>query len=143
MMRYGTRFRLPLSPVTVPIKNGEAVREGRLAGTVLLVEDNMIIALEAEDMLLALGANSVLVASNVAEALRLLTLETTSFALLDVNLGVETSWPVASRLRELGVHYAFATGYSDQLDVPIEHRSVPMVAKPYTSESLARVFVKQ
>ena len=47
------------------------------------------------------------------------------------------------RLRELGVHYAFATGYSDELDVPIEHRSVPIVVKPYTSESLSRVFVKQ
>ncbi len=121
----------------VPHGNAQEVREARLAGTVLLVEDNMIIALEAEDMLLALGAGNVLVASNVAEALRLLKIETPSFALLDVNLGLEMSWPIASRLRELGVRYAFATGYSDQILVPLEHRSAPMVTKPYTKNSLS------
>ena len=125
-------------PMPVPLGNGQAVRAARLAGTVLLVEDNMIIALEAEDTLLALGAGNVLVASNVAEALRLMTIETPSFALLDVNLGSEMSWPIASRLRELGVRYAFATGYSDHFDVPLEHRSVPMITKPYTRDSLAR-----
>ena len=118
--------------------NAEAVREVRLAGTVLLVEDNMIIALEAEDTLLALGAGNVLVASSVAEALRLLTVDTPGFALLDINLGGEMSWPIASRLRELGVRYAFATGYSDQIDIPLEHRSAPMVTKPYTRDSLSR-----
>ena len=122
----------------VPLGAGVAVREAWLADTVLLVEDNMIIALEAEDMLLALGASHVLVASNVAEALRLLTIELPSFALLDVNLGSETSWPIASRLRELGVRYAFATGYSSQIDIPLEHRSVPIITKPYTKDSLSR-----
>ena len=122
----------------MPFGNGQAVRETKLAGTVLLVEDNMIIALEAEDMLAALGADDVLVASNVAEALRLLTIETPSFALLDINLGSETSWPIASRLRELGVRYAFATGYNDGIDTPIEHRSAPLVTKPYTKDSLSR-----
>ena len=124
--------------LSVPFGNGQAVREAKLAGTVLLVEDNMIIALEAEDMLAALGADDVLVASNVAEALRLLTIETPSFALLDINLGSETSWPIASRLRELGVRYAFATGYNDGIDTPMEHRSAPLVTKPYTKDSLSR-----
>ena len=122
----------------LPLDNGPAMREVRLTDTVLLVEDNMIIALEAEDMLRALGADRVFVASNVSDALRLLTLETPSFALLDVNLGNEMSWPIALRLRELGVPYAFATGYSNQIDIPLEHRSAPIVTKPYTRDSLSR-----
>lgn len=106
--------------VATPVLAEGATPSGRLAGTVLLVEDNIIIALEAEDVLLSLGADSVVVASGVTEALRLLALETPSFALLDINLGAEMSWPIASRLRELGVRYAFATGYGDDIDFPLE-----------------------
>ena len=126
-------------PSTALVKSGEPKPETRLAGTVLLVEDNMIIALEAEDLLMTLGADSVLVASNVAEALRLLAIETPTFALLDINLGIEMSWPIALRLRELGVRYAFATGYGDAIDVPIELRPASIVAKPYTKDSISRM----
>ena len=109
----------------------------RLTGTVMMVEDNVIIALEAEDMLIALAAENALVASSVADALRLLSIETPTFALLDVNLGIDTSWPIASRLRELGVHYVFATGYGDGIEPPLEHRHAPVITKPYTEESIA------
>lgn len=111
--------------------------ESRLSGLVLVVEDNMIIALEVEDMLLSLGATHVSVASNVAAALRLLDLETPTFALLDLNLGREMSWPVAARLRELNIPHIFATGYGDGLEYPLEHRSTPSLTKPYTSETIA------
>jgi light-regulated signal transduction histidine kinase (bacteriophytochrome) len=112
---------------------------GRLAGTVLLVEDNIIIALGAEDVLIELGADKVLVASGVGEALRLLAVQTPSFALLDINLGIEMSWPVASRLRELGVRYAFATGYGEDIEFPVEHAHASVIAKPYTKDAIARV----
>ena len=125
-------------PSTALVKSGEAKPEARLAGTVLLVEDNMIIALEAEDLLMTLGADSVLVASNVAEALRLLAIETPTFALLDINLGTEMSWPIALRLHELGIRYAFATGYGDAIIVPIELSKASIVAKPYTRDSISR-----
>ena len=125
------------TPIPAVMVHEEGLAD-RLSGTVLLVEDNIIIALEAEDMLLALGAESVLVASNVADALRLLTIEKPSFALLDINLGSETSWPVAARLRELGVRYVFATGYGDGIDFPLEHRQVAVVSKPYSKETIAQ-----
>jgi len=111
----------------------------RLAGTALLVEDNIIIALEAEDMLLELGAKRVMVAKNVAEALQMLENEIPNFALLDINLGTGMSWLVASRLRELGVPYVFATGYGDSIELPLEHRQVPVIAKPYSANTIARI----
>ena len=111
-----------------------------LSGLVLAVEDNVLIALDVEDVLIGLGAERVVVASNVAEALHLIDLEIPSFALLDINLGRETSWPIATRLRSLGVHYVFATGYGDGIDYPAEHRQTAVITKPYTSTSIARAF---
>ncbi len=112
----------------------------RLSGLVLAVEDNVLIALDVEDVLIALGATRVVVASNVTEALRLIELETPSFALLDVNLGRETSWPIATRLRSLGVPHVFATGYGDNIDYPMEHRLTRVITKPYTTASIAQAF---
>ena len=112
----------------------------RLTGLVLAVEDNVLIALDVEGVLLQLGAERVVVASNVNEALRLIDLETPSFALLDINLGRETSWRIASRLQSLGVPHIFATGYGDGIDYPPEHRLTAVITKPYTSDSIARAF---
>lgn len=117
----------------------DKTQPARLNGVALLVEDNLIIALEGEDMLMSLGAERVLVASSVAEAMRLLESETPAFALLDVNLGNEMSWQIASKLRQLGVRYAFATGYGDGIDCPLEHRQTPVVAKPYSRDTIARI----
>ena len=111
----------------------------RLSGAVLLVEDNIIIAMGTEELLMTLGADNVLVAGSVATALQLLETETPTFALLDINLGAEMSWPVATRLRELGVPYVFGTGYGDGIDYPLEHRSTASLTKPYSLGSLAAV----
>jgi light-regulated signal transduction histidine kinase (bacteriophytochrome)/CheY-like chemotaxis protein len=108
-----------------------------LSGTVLLVEDNMVIALDAEDMLRKLGAARVEVASRATEALRLIDVERPSFALLDVNLGEETSFAVADRLRALGVPHVFATGYGEEAALPPEHAGTPVLKKPYSLDALA------
>lgn len=124
------------TPLALPVSVREKVAQSWIRGVALLVEDNIIIALEAEQLLIDLGAESVLVASSVEEALRLLESETLGFALLDINLGTETSWPIAERLRQLGVRFIFATGYGDTIDFPIEHRQVPIATKPYSKASI-------
>ena len=125
-------------PVAAPLPGAPS----RLTGLVLAVEDNVLIALDVEDVLIGLGAERVVIASTVTEALRLINLETPSFALLDINLGRERSWPIASRLQSLGVPHVFATGYGDGIDYPVEHRFTPVITKPYTSASIARAFNK-
>jgi two-component sensor histidine kinase len=70
---------------------------------VLLVEDNIIIALDAEEMLRGLGIKSVRIASSVTEALRLIEAHPPDFALLDVNLGEETSFEVAENLSKKNI----------------------------------------
>ena len=78
---------------------------------VLVVEDESAVLMLMEDMLSDLGVCEVVSAMGLAEALPLAqTLELT-FAVLDVNLGEERSFPVAQALRARGVPFFFATGY--------------------------------
>ncbi|KQP96074.1 HWE histidine kinase domain-containing protein [Methylobacterium sp. Leaf117] len=109
-----------------------------LSGTVLVVEDNMIIALEAEEILASLGASAVDMAGSVHEALRQIEAARPSFALLDVNLGSETSLPVARRLLASGIPFVFATGYGESFRIPPELGAVMMIKKPYTADTLRR-----
>jgi len=124
----------------IPLAPPPAEAPSRLSGLILAVEDNVLIALDVEDVLIGLGADRVVIASTVTEALRLIDLQTPDFALLDVNLGQETSWPIAARLRLLGVHHVFATGYGNGIEYPVEHRSTVVITKPYTSASIAQAF---
>lgn len=109
-----------------------------LQGRALLVEDSLIIAMDAEDVLVKLGASSVSVASTVVEALAEVERGALSFAVLDVNLGSETSLPIAEKLLEIGVPFVMATGYGDRLNLPDKLRDVIVVQKPYSHGALSR-----
>jgi light-regulated signal transduction histidine kinase (bacteriophytochrome)/CheY-like chemotaxis protein len=111
----------------------------RLSGAVLLVEDNIIIALDAEEMLAKMGATQVDVAGSVADALASIGTHRPDFAVLDVNLGGETSFAVASRLQILGIPHVFATGYGEDVAFPPEHAGTPVAKKPYSVASLQAV----
>jgi len=111
----------------------------QIPGDVLLVEDNFIIALDAEDALRRVGAREVRTASNVVAALELIDERWPDFAVLDVNLGLETSFEIANRLLMLGVPFAFMTGYGESESFPDEFAHVPRIRKPFTHQSLAAV----
>jgi light-regulated signal transduction histidine kinase (bacteriophytochrome)/CheY-like chemotaxis protein len=106
---------------------------------VLVVEDNMIIALDAEAMVRKLGVASVRLASNTREAFDLIAERRPDFALLDVNLGNETSFAIAGRLIGLGVPFAFASGYGEQVAFPEAVAAMPRLRKPYALETLREV----
>jgi len=106
--------------------------------TVLLVEDSLIIALDAEDIVGRLGADSVSPAATVEAALELIEAARPTVAMLDINLGDRTSYPIADRLMELNVPFLFATGYGEQANLPMDHRGRLVVQKPYTLENVAR-----
>jgi CheY-like chemotaxis protein len=106
--------------------------------TVLLVEDSLIIALDAEDILRRLGALDVTTAASVAQGLKAIDDAMPSLAILDVNLGDHMSFAVADRLNELGIPFLFATGYGEQAQLPGEHEDRMVLQKPYTLENMAR-----
>ncbi|MDF0596079.1 HWE histidine kinase domain-containing protein [Psychromarinibacter halotolerans] len=113
------------------------VSDAKFEGTALVVEDNMIIAMDAADMLEHLGASSVRTVASVADALHAIEDAQPTFALVDVNLGDETSLPVAERCKELGVKFVLATGYGASDDIIEAYPGVPILKKPYTIEHIA------
>lgn len=105
---------------------------------VLLVEDQVLIAMDAEMMLADVGIENVVTASSSADALNRLKTFTPAIAILDINLGRDTSVPVAEELARLGIPFVFATGYDDRSIVPEGFADVPVVRKPYDASALIR-----
>ena len=104
--------------------------------TVLVVEDETMIALLIEDMLLELGCREVWHASSVADAITRLADRRPDIAMLDVNLNRELVYPVAAWLQGAGIPFLFATGYGGAM-VPEEVAAHPLLHKPFTVETLA------
>jgi CheY-like chemotaxis protein len=105
---------------------------------VLVVEDELLIALALEDILSALDFDVRGPFARVDEALALARAEQFDGALLDVNIRGELVYPVADELLSRGVPVIFCSGYSDSTIMPARFRSVPQIAKPYDDESLLR-----
>ncbi len=108
----------------------------------LVVEDNLFIALDVEDMLRALGATTIEVVRSVAEALAAIAERPFSFALLDVNLGDETSLPIARALQIAKIPFAFGTGYGEALAMADIVMDVPVLSKPYHRAALTEILIQ-
>ena len=95
----------------------------------------MFIAMLVEDILFAAGYR-VHKAARVDKALAFLaTHERVEAALLDINLNGEEVFPVARRLREMGVPFVFASGYGRD-GLPSEFSKSEVLQKPYLPETL-------
>jgi len=115
-------------------------RNAQSAPRFLLLEDEALVSMLIEDVLTDLGCEIAAVVTNVADALAFLQSHDQSIdaAILDVNLGGETAYPVAAALTERCVPFAFATGYG-QDGVLREYAEAPVVAKPFDEAALKQV----
>ncbi len=104
---------------------------------ILVVEDEALIVMMLEDILGELGYAVSSTAQSVDEAMTALAEGAFDAVILDVNLGEERSWPVATLLMERGIPFVLSTGGSMN-DTPTEFAGVPSVRKPYTFEDLQR-----
>jgi light-regulated signal transduction histidine kinase (bacteriophytochrome) len=112
---------------------------GDIPDHVLVVEDSMIIAMDTEDNLRALGVKTVTTASSVAAALQSIERDEPAFAVLDYNLGNESSDAVAARLHQIGVPFVLATGYGELADKLDEHGAMGLLKKPYGKTELSEI----
>jgi CheY-like chemotaxis protein len=104
---------------------------------VLVVEDDTMISMMVENMLDDLGCLVVGPAAGLAEALALASGEVSiDAALLDVNLGGQSVFPVADRLRARGVPMVFTTGYGDDA-LREADKDCAILRKPYRVNDLA------
>ncbi|HEX9963992.1 MAG TPA: response regulator [Allosphingosinicella sp.] len=105
------------------------------ARSILIVEDEPLIAMMLEDFLDSLGHTVAGTCDTVAEALDRVGKGGFDIAIIDVNLNGERVWPVADRLAAQGVPYILATGGHIEPPPP-EHAGVPVLSKPFTLDAI-------
>ena len=103
---------------------------------VLIVEDDLIIALDFEETILGFGVKTVRTAASVARALKMIADRAPDFALLDVALVHEKSFAIAERLDALKIPFVFVTGYGPKAAFPAAFADRPTLEKPYSADAL-------
>lgn len=105
--------------------------------TVLVVEDEFLIAMDVQDMLESHGWKVMGPVASVPEALELLRVALPNVAMLDVNLGGRMVTPVAEALRTARVPFAVASAYPrpEELGGAVL-LGAPIIRKPYSERQI-------
>jgi CheY-like chemotaxis protein len=101
-----------------------------IAPRVLVVEDEMTVAMLIEDMVSELAYEVAGVVPRLEDAMRLLDSETFDLALLDVHLNGKTVFPFAAELEARDIPFLFATAYGPR-GIPEEFRGHLVLQKPF------------
>lgn len=101
---------------------------------VLVVEDEVLIGMVLEDILDMLGCRLAGYATSLTEAVVAAGTEL-DLAILDVNLGGDSSFGLADELRARGVSVIFATGAAAD-SLPDRFRDCAVLETPYTFASV-------
>ncbi len=104
-------------------------------GRVLVVEDEPLIAAEIATTLELAGFKIIGPTSSVSHALALMEGDGCDAAVLDVNLGQETSEPIARGLMSDGKPFVVVSGYA-RAQLPQIFRTAPLIGKPLSSAML-------
>ena len=102
---------------------------------VLVVEDDYFISQEVRSVLMDAGAEVEGPFGTLKHALSAVKRDGFDLAVLDLNLRGASGYPVAASLKEAGVPFIFASGYTGS-SVPEEWRDVPNCGKPCRAERL-------
>ena len=104
--------------------------------SVLLVEDDFLVALAAKDLLESAGYEVVGPAATLDRALRLVHSERLDAAVLDINIGTQSIWPVADALLVRKVPFVFLSAFANPSSLPTKFASVPQLHKPLEDDRL-------
>ncbi len=104
---------------------------------VLIVEDDCLVAMVANDMVECLGGIVAGTARSVTAAKEKIQQPGLDCVMLDINLNGDLSICIAAELHERGIPFVFCTAYSHAFD-GFEH--IPRVMKPYREHDLVAAF---
>jgi CheY-like chemotaxis protein len=109
--------------------------------SMLVVEDEFLIQLDIQNILESAGAQSVVAASHVADALAAMDASEKAgkrfdAAVLDLRLDKESAVPVAERLARLNIPFVFLTGAPTDTSLAEDFKSTPVAGKPFDSATL-------
>lgn len=127
-------YRLATGPdATAARKRGEVgpgTGPGDGGGLILIVEDEVLVAMELTDGLRQLGWDVLGPAATADEALTLLAgSRQPDAAILDINLAGKLVFPLAELLRARNIPFVFCTGY-EEIGGDGRYRDTPVVRKP-------------
>lgn len=105
---------------------------------ILIVEDEMLVAMLLEDVVGDLGHEVVGPAMRLEAALEAAEREEFDLAILDINLAGKPSFPVAERLAARGIPFMFASGYG-AAGLIDPFRAAPIVQKPFEADQIAKM----
>ncbi len=112
--------------------------DSRQSLRILVVEDESMFAFVLEDMLVELGHKVIGPVGRLNKALSIAQRELLDFAILDVNLHGQETYPVAEVLAVRGIPFAFATGY-DRKGLRAPYCDGPVLQKPFIDTDLRNV----
>ena len=107
---------------------------------ILLVEDEILVAMMMRDILTELGFTVIGPFSRLAEAMVAAVHDDIDAGIIDVNLGGEFVYPVADVLTARNIPFVFVTGYGvESIDGRFAY--VPIIKKPVQRQVLQSIFV--
>jgi two-component SAPR family response regulator len=108
----------------------------------LIVDDEIIVALDLEYMLNDLGHSVVGTANRVDRGMEMARTSTTiDMAILDINVRGVLSFPIAEILRDRGVPVIFVSGYGKR-SLTDAFRNAHFLTKPFDINGLAHIVQK-
>ena len=108
---------------------------------ILIVEDDALQAMDLEFALQEAGFTTIGPAATPSSALSILDKKLPDYAILDYNLGHETSADVAVRLRSEEVPFVYITGQKKQLGADKSAPRAEMFQKPYIQSQLIEFII--
>ncbi|MGH6685044.1 MAG: hypothetical protein ACRECA_14195 [Pseudolabrys sp.] len=103
----------------------------------LVLDDDLLIALDIEQILLGADASEVTCVANLADAFAAVRNQAPfAVAVIDIDLGAEDSMMIAAALQERGVPFVFLTGVGGDDPRARQYPQAPIVDKPYQAGHL-------
>ena len=126
---FSPKLGRPLA-MHVEIPNGDVALK-----SVLILEDEALVAMMMEDIVRELGVETVHVHADAAAAKELASTGDVDCAVLDVIVRDGDSAEIADILLLRGIPFAFSTG-SGLDSLPERHRHLPILTKPFADDDL-------
>ena len=112
-----------------------------IAPRVLVVEDEMAVAMLIEDMVAELAYEIAAIVPRLEDAMQYRDAGNFDLAILDVHLNGKTVFPFAAELEEREIPFLFVTAYGPR-GIPPEYRHHHVLQKPFGPVELRRALLE-
>jgi DNA-binding NtrC family response regulator len=106
---------------------------------ILLVEDDLLIAMEMEDFLREQGCEIVGPFARLADAMEAGAVERLDGAVIDLNLRGELSFPLIELLGRRAVPVILCSGYVDLPEIKEQLKGIATLSKPCNQDNLLKL----